>query len=328
MNEEEVKKIIEKSKKKIAISQFKKEESMKPKKNILKMVASFVLCVGITMGVVYASVQLESLFRINGMNDKGIQTALANEYVQNIEMDYIEKENVKFKVDYLMMDDINFDLVFNFITKDEVDNYEGIALVGLSITDEENRQIHLPGENQECWGKNISLMDAWWSVVEKHDHLLRQVAHLPSENFPRSQKIYISFDKVVLYNVNKGNPITIEYEDDYKLEFDVSKQLSERKTAQYQAKNQDLVKEVKLTNSGLAISIKTQKYVMRDENYKVMDEAGNVYQLANTYHLVDREKMDYKEGEFLLVFDMTIYNECDKITLKMPYGRKIELTKK
>ena len=78
MNEEELKKIIEKSKKKIAISQLKKEESMKPKKNILKMVASFILCVGITMGVVYASVQLESLFRINGMNDKGIQTALSN----------------------------------------------------------------------------------------------------------------------------------------------------------------------------------------------------------------------------------------------------------
>lgn len=329
MDEEEMKKIFQKTQKKIAISRLKKEETMKPRKSFLKMVASFILCFGITMGVVYASVHWESLFHINGMNDNGIQTALENEYVPNIDMGYIEKEKVKFKVDYLMMDDLNFDLVFNFITKDEVENYEGIALVNLKITDEKKRQIHFPGENQEIWANNISLMSEWWTLVEKHDHLLRQVVHLPSDNFPKSQKIYVSFDKVVLYNVNKGNPITIEYEDEYNLEFDVSKQLSERKTIQYQAVDgNNKIIEAKLTNSGLGISLKTDHYVLRGEDYQIIDEAGNVYQLANTYPLLDREKLDTKKDEFLLVFDMTIYNECDKLFLKMPDGKKVELMKK
>lgn len=324
MKEEEINKIIEKSRKKIAISQLKKEETNMPKK--FKMIATFIICMGITFGVVYAGFQLENLFKIKGINDKGIQTALENQYVQNIEMDYIEKEKVKFKVDYLMMDDINFDLVFNFITKDKVNNYEGIALVGLEITDEENNQIYISSEEQTCWGKNIALMAEWWSVVEKYDNTLRQVVHLPSNNFPKSKKIYVSFDKVVLYDINQGNPITIEYEDNYKLEFDVSKQLQERKTLQYQAVNNETrVKDIKLTNSSLAITLKTNKHITRDENYTIIDEKGNIYKLAETLNLIDREKMDYKYDEQLLIFDMTIYNQCDVLKLKTPEGEIIKL---
>lgn len=331
MNEQEINRIIEKSRKKIAISQFKKEDTIMPKTKILKMVASFILCFGIMFGVVYAGFKLESLFRINSINDKGIQTALGNGYVQNIDMDYIEKEKVKFKVDYLMMDDINFDLVFNFITKDNVDNYEGISLTGLEITDDENRQIYISSEDQKIWSKNYALSAEWWSVVEKHDNLLRQVVHLSSNNFPKSKKIYVSFNQVTLYNVNKGNPITIEYKDNYKLEFDVSKQLSQRKTVEYKTvTNQDKVRDIKLTNSALALTIKSNKYINKDENYTITDENGNIYKLADTQSIVDIENMDNMDNnnnEYLLIFDMTIYDECDNLKLTTPTGEIIEFEK-
>ena len=34
-------------------------------------------------------------------------------------MEYVEEEKVKFKVDYFMMDDLNFDLVFNMTLYNE-----------------------------------------------------------------------------------------------------------------------------------------------------------------------------------------------------------------
>ena len=49
------------------------------------------------------------------------------------------------------MDDINFDLVFNFITADNVDNYEQIAVSGLKITDENNNQIYIDSEDYNVW---------------------------------------------------------------------------------------------------------------------------------------------------------------------------------
>lgn len=111
-------KILEKVQTKIAISNFEEKEKFSmPNNKILKTVAGLVLVLGITCGAVYAGYKITGYFKIKGIDDSGIQTALENNYVQNIEMNYIEKEQVKFKVDYLMMDDINFDLVFNFVLK-------------------------------------------------------------------------------------------------------------------------------------------------------------------------------------------------------------------
>ena len=53
-NNELNKNILEKVENKIAISNFKKEEFSMSKNKILKMVATFVISIGITMGVVYA----------------------------------------------------------------------------------------------------------------------------------------------------------------------------------------------------------------------------------------------------------------------------------
>lgn len=327
-NNEINKAILEKVKIKLAISSFEKEEMVGSmiKNKILKTVATFIIGIGIIGSATYAGVKISEIFKIKGMDDAGIQTALQNNYVQNIDMEYIEEEKVKFKVDYLMMDDINFDLVFNFITEDSVDNYEGIAVSNLRITDENNNQIYISSEDQEIWTKNIALMAENWSVIEKHGNTLRQVLHLYSNNFPKSKKIYVSFDKVILYNVNKGNPITIEYDGNYQLEFDVSEQLSKRKSIEYEAKNSRIIENVKLTNSGLVMTVDLENYISDKTAFTVTDSKGNVYTLAKALRIFDENNLD-KMDKQVLIFNMTIYNECETIALKLDNGQLYELVK-
>lgn len=315
--------ILEKVRTKVAISNFEEKERFSmPNNKILKTVASLFLVLGITCGVAYAGYQLTNYFKIKGIDDTGIQTALENNYVQNIEMDYIEKEQVKFKVDYLMMDDINFDLVFNFVTTDEVDNYEGIAVSNLKITDENNNQIYISSEDQNIWTKNIALSSEMWTTIEKQDHTLRQVVHLSSNNFPKSNKIYVSFDNIILYNVNKGNPITITYEDDYKLEFDVSSQLANRKSIEYITDNKNIESAI-LTNSGFAITMKKSDYISRNANYVVKDAKGNSYTLSDTLRILKGSELSEIEKQ-ILIFNITKYNETDSITLVESDGNIIE----
>lgn len=319
-------KILDKVRTKVAISNFEEKERFCMSKNkILRTVASLFLILGITCGVVYAGYQITNYFKIKGMDDTGIQTALRNNYVQNIDMEYIQAEKVKFKVDYLMMDDVNFDLVFNFVTEDSVDNFEGVSINNLKITDENYNQIFIDSENQDIWTKNIGISPYRWSTVEKHDNILRQVFHISSNNFPKSEKIYVSFDDIVLYNVNKGNPITIKYKDSYKLEFNLSKQLTERKSIEYKANNSKIIEEVKLTNSGLAITIDSEKYISPQENFTVSDSFGNVYTLSNTLRIIDGDlnKIDKQ----VLIFNMTIYNATDTILLKLDGGQQYKLEK-
>lgn len=319
--------ILEKVRTKVAISNFEESERFsKPNNKILRTAASLFLVLGITCGVAYAGYQLTNYFRIKGIDDTGIQTALENNYVQNIEMNYIEKEQVKFKVDYLMMDDINFDLVFNFVTKDAVENYEGIAVSNLKITDENNNQIYISSEDQDIWTKNIALSSAMWTTVEKQDHTLRQVVHLSSNNFPKSNKIYVSFDEVILYNVNNGNPITIKYEDDYKLEFDVSEQLSNRKSIEYTTNNSKIESAI-LTNSGFAITMKESNYIPRNANYIAKDAEGNSYTLSDTQRILKKPELIQIEKQ-VLIFNITKYNESDKINLEKDNVSITEFIKK
>ena len=54
MGRENLDKIIKTSRMKIAVSKFEEEEHPAPKRNLLKMVATFVLTIGMTFGLVYA----------------------------------------------------------------------------------------------------------------------------------------------------------------------------------------------------------------------------------------------------------------------------------
>lgn len=308
-------------------NEIHKPKITKRASKVPKIVASFMLGILIFSGIVYARNHFKKPFYINSIDDTGIQTAIQNNYIQNIDMDYIEKDKVKFKVDYLIIDDIHLDLVFNFVTLDSLENYEGIAVKGLKITDENNNQISIDSEDQRIWSKNIAPTMGIWNVVEKHDNLLRQVVHFSSGSFPRSKKIYISFDSVILYNVNHGNPSIIEYEDNYNLEFDVSDQLINRKTIEYESENIN-VNNVKLTNSGLALTIKSDHYITHEEDYKITDEKGNLYTLSEVISVLDCERMDYKYDEFTLIFNFTIYDECNNLKLECPDGRIINFKKK
>lgn len=54
MDKENIDKIMKKARMKIAVSKFEKEEHKIPKRNLLKLVATFVLTIGMTFGLVYA----------------------------------------------------------------------------------------------------------------------------------------------------------------------------------------------------------------------------------------------------------------------------------
>ena len=54
MDKENLDKIMKKARMKIAISKFEEGEHTIPKRNLLKLIATFVLTIGMTFGLVYA----------------------------------------------------------------------------------------------------------------------------------------------------------------------------------------------------------------------------------------------------------------------------------
>lgn len=284
------------------------------KKSWMPKLATVCCSLVILTGITYAGYM--SLYRINHIyDDRGIQTALENKYISNVESNYIDYGDVKIKADYVLMDDLSLDIVFNIISKDILEGYQGAQLTGMEITDENNEQIYIDSENQEIWTKNKG-SSYTINNVEINKSNLREVIHLNSTDFPRSKKLFIKFDEITFYLVENGKATTKNYKNDYKIVIDMEEFLKERKTIEIQSKYNN-IKDVKLSNTGLVMKIKTDKNLLieQNRNMKLIDEKGKEYQVADV-NLIFNGK-EYKDNEYIVFFTLTSYDATNKFTLKI-----------
>lgn len=131
----------------------KKDKTINKSVRLIKVAVSICMCVIITTGIVFAT--KDYITEYFGLG-KGIDTAVENGYIENVNMDYIESnsiiydKNIKIntKIEKFLMDDMNLSVQFDFDFKDDLDkiinleNLKNIELKDLIVTDEENRIIY------------------------------------------------------------------------------------------------------------------------------------------------------------------------------------------
>ena len=114
--DEELNKIIEKSRQKIAISHFKMEENMSKKKinkSIFSSIAVACFIVVTITGTVFAkdiSNFVKGLFK--GASE-GVDIAIDNGYVAEANTEYQNSNGIEINVETFLIDDYNFDMIFN-----------------------------------------------------------------------------------------------------------------------------------------------------------------------------------------------------------------------
>lgn len=274
-------------------------------KKIIIIVIEILLFTG---GIVFAGLVINNIFKYN----QGIEQAVENNYIQNIDMNYIVTEDLEFKVDHLVMDDINFALVFDFKVKDKVENYQGIALHNLKIRDDLGNQILYDTEGDEFYN-NKALIHSSWEIIEKENHNIKQILKAQAKDFPRSNTIYIEFDGITLHKVEKGETTTKTYQQKWNLSFDVSNQLKEREIQELLADNNN-IKNIKLTNSGLVLEIKSNSYL---ENIILKDDEGNKYNKTYITQNRNANLKQYIENEWIVFFDANVYNNAEYYILNI-----------
>ena len=138
MNENEYKKIIEKTRAKIAISNFKKKEIESMAKNNInifsKCIAACFIILSLT-GVAFADSISNKIYENFFDTGKGTETAINNGYIEEIEMQnevsstileneetgkVIEDTNTSIKVDELIMDDFSLSLILEVTLSDKI----------------------------------------------------------------------------------------------------------------------------------------------------------------------------------------------------------------
>lgn len=242
-------KILEKVKLKISSSKFDEKENIEIKrKNIMSYKYASVACLVIilTTSVVFSK-DIEKVFKYYFGDNKLVNYAAENGYVENVVMDVVDTEktvirnndgkeiedvNASVKIDEFLMDDVNLSMNFTFEFDDKVkevfdiDNVQILKLQDLMIFDDENRIIYTNcnENNFEKVCKEYALDYSFEEFYLNYNpSIYNQLINYDKENnaikynlnlraqknyFPSSKKLNIVFSKIILERyINNGEDV-------------------------------------------------------------------------------------------------------------------------
>ena len=224
----------EKFKLRIAISELveETEKNIYPKRNIInKKIIAACACMVLTSGIVFAK-DIEKFIKDKFHLGNGVQTAINNGYIEELKNDYCMSEceiinsiknysknsNIGVKVDNFFIDNYNFSIDFSvkldqsFINIAEINN---LRLGDIIITDNENRIIYAETSKEKfenfCTNKNLNYnhlefnkdylntgLNNFIQDINTSENLLNLIynIYLENEEFPKSEKININFEKI------------------------------------------------------------------------------------------------------------------------------------
>lgn len=232
---------------------------------IKKFIITMIGILTITGGIVFAKdikIFVNTLIEnIYGNYNNGITTAINNGYSQDIDMKYIESNNIKVKVNQITMDDYNLGIIFNIEIKQSefFKDLYNVQFKNLLIMDENNNVIFAEYENQEefvkycdennfdkgTYGIGYANCGANGSILNIQNNNIVYSFYTTSEKFPQSKKLTIKFDKIYLLNnkifdeVNnkKVDNRIATIEGNWHIDIDLGKMSSDRESIDYIATN-------------------------------------------------------------------------------------------
>lgn len=256
--------------------------------SIKKVIAACSTLILLTGSGVFASFYF-NLFDLSsfGKNNSGVNKAVENCYVQNIDMNYIKKDNLQYKAEYLLIDDKFFDLAVDFKFNEDISNYQGFHISNINIKDENNNLIYSEDGNFE--GNNDLTTTMGWKIIKKNDNenSIKQLLFLDGKHFPKSKKLYVTFSQVVLYNVNNGKPITKKIDTDCNLVIDVNNLFYARQITPYYLATKTYYHGIKISNAELSntgFTIYFNSSIINEKTkIKLIDDNNNEFDLINSY---------------------------------------------
>lgn len=295
------------------------------KDNKIQRLLIIVLCAGILISGFTFAEEIRLIVHnltqnIFGTYNEGITTVIENDYEVEIDMDYVESNGVKVRVDSVMLDDYNLSIVFNFLSENseylkdlEVSRIE---LNNVLIMNENNVILHAEheGTTQEfidfCDENNLDKGEFYSGcsnggqrrkILSSENNKFIVSELISSKKFPSSKKLYIKFDTINFLNKyadifdlvnefeNTPEDQCKKIKGNWEFEIDLEKENRKRTSIEYDVvninDNRTEVTEARLSMSNMRLEL-----------------------ITNTKK-IDFEKMKNRDPKTMNVFDMLAFNE-------------------
>lgn len=187
---------------------FKSKNKKKQNFNFsfVKKIAIFIICISIiTISSVYAKEIIKFFTNIFTNSTRGIDKAVENGYIQNVDMDYVYDNNIGVKVDYLLIDSHNFDISFVCVYNEDI-SLSSITFNNLCIKNNEDTIISI--SNSDYISNSFSQSGISIKLVGEpqviDDNKIRESILISSDKELNIQELYIEISQIVLTsNISK-----------------------------------------------------------------------------------------------------------------------------
>lgn len=300
---------------------------------MLKKVAVFILALGIiTTTTVYAKDIVNFITNIFADNNRGIDTAIDNGYVQNVDMDYIVCNDVGVKVDYLLMDDKNLNISFVYKYLGEEYEIESMSFCDLIIKDENENVLCLLEEDTNKVG-NINIL----GTTSQHSNnqqiidisTIRDTLLFTSDNFPTTHVLSIKISKMLL----SLDTATKYIDGNWIFSINIDDYIVTRNTYEYISSTNPYINFIatSLTDTSLSIELRintlfNEMTLYNRDAITLKDENNNFYRPTKVF-----SQNNISDSTIILLYPITIYDDISKLYLNIQLDLEkqinLELTK-
>lgn len=287
---------------------------------ILKRVAVFILCIGIvTATTVYAKDIINFITSIFTNSNPGIDTAVNNGYVQNVDMDFITYNDVGIKVDYLLMDETNLNISFVYKNYKENQTLDSLTFSDLIITDEGDNVLCLmsndkPDSTNEILDTSIITSN---KPVFIDNTTVRESILVSSKKFPNSHILYINIKQMALTINNEIKYIN----GNWKFSINIDDKIVTRNISEYSSTDCTYVDNIKTELTATSLSIQLQLNTLFDEAtiytrnaITLKDEYNNTYRPIQMLSKNNNISKPYSSN-ITLLYPISSYDNINKLYL-------------
>lgn len=276
--------------------------------------ATVLICIfGITY-FVHATSFLDYLMNVFNLSDinfdnKGIEDAIENGELQNINMDYIKQNGVGIKISYVLMNDLSLYIIFDIET--DFNLYEK------DVNNVTFGDITIKNENEEIFNKYKSTVFKGNKAVVQDEHHMKNVVFVMAKEIPKCKELNIYANRVRFYKDDTGDKNDTDlnkYSVDFKLEYNIKlENNSETADLSYNViekniQNNDIkIRKAICDETGLNLLIESNKmkFTVQEKNLLKKDEA-NIYYIENL-----------EQSKKLFVVNMYEKKALEKITIEI-----------
>ena len=237
----------------------------------------FILCLLITTSVIAISIisYVKSLFELNsvGIENSGVVAAIEHkEWFQETNMDYIDLgDGYKIKADYILMDEMNLYMTFDFVSEKDISKFNDISIPDLKIIDE-NENIICNKEDIFSNQRNVRMGN---KIIENNNHYIKFLFYIYTDSFPVSKTLNISFSKIMFSRksiLGKNKYDTIIADSNFKI--NLSEKFINRQYISYESDNAEIEKSI-ISETGFYSILK--KDITNSSIIKLTDENNIEY---------------------------------------------------